>query len=39
MIGHVNMYLVKINSEKNWHGACLAEERDTLLRWFSSSVN
>ena len=39
MIGHGNMYLVKVNSEKNWHVSCLAEERDTSLRGFSSSVN
>ena len=37
--GHVNMYLVKINWEKNWHIPCLAEEREISLRWFSSSVN
>ena len=32
VIGHANMYLVKINSEKNWHVPCLAEESDTFLR-------
>ena len=38
IIGHVNMNLVKTNWEKNWHVSCLAEEKETFLRWFSSSV-
>ena len=39
IIGHVNMYLVKTNWEKSWHVPCLAEKKETFLRWFSSSVN
>ena len=36
IIGHVNMHLLKA---KNWHVSCFAEEKETFLRWFSSSVN
>ena len=39
IIGHVKMYLVKTNSEKNWHGPCLVEEKQTFLRWFYSNIN
>ena len=37
--GHVNMYLVKTNWEKNCYVPWLAEEKEILLRWFSPSVN
>ena len=39
IIGHVHMYLVKTNWVKNWHFPSFAEEKETFLRWFSSSVN
>ena len=32
----IDMYLVKINWENNWHVPCLAEEKEIVLRWFSS---
>ena len=39
IIGHVNMCLVKKKWENNWLVPCLAEEKETIVRWFSSGVN